>query len=89
MRISARSVCPFAGARQSILACGTQPLGKRLFDGRLAAERSPLAFAAVLPAQQGQAAQAVCLRRSVFDLNGEKMVLTEGFMPELARFLEE
>lgn len=85
----ARSVCRLAGAWPSILACGTQPLGKRLFDGRLAAERSPLAFAAVPPAQQEQAAQAVCLRRSVFDLNGEKMVLTEGFMPELARFLEE
>lgn len=85
----ARSVCLLAGAWPSILACGTQPLGKRLFDGRLAAARSPLAFAAVPPAQQGQAAQAVCLRRSVFDLNGEKMVLTEGFMPELARFLEE
>ena len=85
----ARSVCPLAGAWQSILACGTQPLGKRLFDGRLAAARSPLAFAAVPPAQQGLAAQAVCLRRSVFDLNGEKMVLTEGFVPELARFLEE
>ena len=85
----ARSVCPLAGVWPSILACGTQPLGKRLFDGRLAAERSPLAFAAVPPAQQEQAAQAVCLRRSVFDLNGEKMVLTEGFMPELARFLEE
>ena len=85
----ARSVCPLAGAWQSILACGTQPLGKRLFDSRLAAERSPLAFAAVPPAQQEQAARAVCLRRSVFDLNGEKMVLTEGFMPELARFWEE
>ena len=85
----ARSVCPIAGAWPSILACGTQPLGKRLFDGRLAAARSPLAFAAVPPAQQEQAAQAVCLRRSAFDLNGEKMVLTEGFMPELARFLEE
>ena len=85
----ARSVCPLAGAWQSILACGTQPLGKRLFDGCLVSERSPLAFAAVPPAQQGQAARAVCLRRSVFDLNGEKMVLTEGFMPELARFLEE
>ena len=85
----ARSVCPLAGVWPSILACGTQPLGKRLFDGRLAAERSPLAFAAVPPAQQEQAAQAICLRRSVFDLNGEKMVLTEGFVPELARFLEE
>ena len=85
----ARSVCSLAGAWPSILACGTQPLGKRLFDGRLAAERSPLAFAAVPPAQQEQAAQAVCLRRSAFDLNGEKMVLTEGFMPDLARFLEE
>ena len=85
----ARSVCPLAGAWPSILACGTQPLGKRLFDGRLTAERSPLAFAAVPPAQQEQAARAVCLRRSAFDLNGEKMVLTEGFMPELARFLEE
>ena len=85
----ARSVCPLAGAWPSILACGTQPLGKRLFDGRLAAERSPLAFAAVPPALQEQAARAVCLRRSAFDLNGEKMVLTEGFMPELARFLEE
>ena len=85
----ARSVCSLAGAWPSILACGTQPLGKRLFDGRLAAERSPLAFAAVPSAQQEQAARAVCLRRSAFDLNGEKMVLTEGFMPELARFLEE
>ena len=85
----ARSVCPLAGVWASILACGTQPLGKRLFDGRLAAERSPLAFAAVPPAQQEQAVQAVCLRRSIFDLNGEKMVLTEGFIPELARFLEE
>ncbi len=85
----ARSVCPLAGAWPSILACGTQPLGKRLFDGRLAAARSPLAFAAVPPTQQEQAARAICLRRSVFDLNGEKMVLTEGFMPELARFLEE
>ena len=85
----ARSVCPLAGAWPSILTCGTQPLGKRLFDGRLAAERSPLAFAAVPPAQQEQAAQAVCLRRSVFDLNGEKMVLTEGFVPELSRLLEE
>ena len=85
----ARSVCPLAGAWPSILTCGTQPLGKRLFDGRLAAERSPLAFTAVPPAQQEQAARAVCLRRSAFDLNGEKMVLTEGFMPELARFLEE
>ena len=85
----ARSVCPLAGTWPSILACGTQPLGKRLFDGRLAAERSPLAFAAVPPEQQEQAARAVCLRRSIFDLNGEKMVLTEGFMPELARFLEE
>ena len=69
----ARSVCPLAGAWPSILA----------------AERSPLAFAAVPSAQQEQAARAVCLRRSAFDLNGEKMVLTEGFMPELARFLEE
>lgn len=85
----ARSVCPLAGVWPSILACGTQPLGKRLFDGRLAAARSPLAFAAVPAAQQEQAAQAVCLRRSIFDLNSEKMVLTEGFVPELVRFLAE
>lgn len=84
-----RSVCPLEGAWQSILACGTQPLGKRLFGGRLATERSPLAFAAVPPVQQGQAAQAVCLRRSIFDLNSEKIVLTEGFVPELVRFLAE
>ena len=82
----ARSVCPSEGAWRGVLACGTQPLGKRLFGGGLAAERGPLAFAAVPPAQQEQVAQAVCLRRSVFGLNGEKMVLTEGFMPELARF---
>ena len=85
----ARSVCPLAGAWPSILACGTQPLGKRLFDGRLAAERSPLAFAAVPSAQQEQAARAVCLRRSACDLNGDTMVLTDGVIPELARWFDE
>ncbi|MBH5329545.1 chorismate lyase [Eikenella sp. S3360] len=84
----ARSVCRREAAEwQSILACGTRPLGKQLFGTGLAWQRSPLAFAAVPSAQQAQAAQAAWLRRSEFALHGETMVLTEGFTPELGRFL--
>ncbi|OAM26698.1 hypothetical protein A7P95_08010 [Eikenella longinqua] len=84
----ARSVCrQIAAEWQNILACGTRPLGKQLFGTGLAWQRSPLAFAAVPIAQQPQAARAAWLRRSEFALHGEKMVLTEGFAPELEQFL--
>lgn len=85
--IWARSICRQKAAQWiDILACGTQPLGIRLFGGLAKIERGPLVFAAVPTPLQDQTAYAPWLRRSRFSLDGETLVLTEGFLPQLTQF---
>ncbi|MDO4641610.1 MAG: chorismate lyase [Neisseria sp.] len=78
----ARSVCHCDDVRwREVLDCGTQPLGERLFDGTLPLARSPLEFCAgggMVSPHDGLPMWA--LRRSVFDLNGNKLGLVECFL---------
>lgn len=83
----ARSVC-VANAQQwrDLLNCGTRPLGERLFDHSLPLRRTPFDYAHAVFGDSG-VAQAVWMRRSVFDWQGEALFLGEAFLPSLAGFL--
>lgn len=78
----ARSICCHDDMLwREVLDCGTRPLGERLFDGTLPLERSAFEFCTgegVSPPYEKLAVWA--MRRSVFDLNGHKLGLTECFL---------
>lgn len=92
----ARSVCTKdSQAWLSLLDCGTQPLGQRLFDGSLPITRSPFEYAVVSAAHPMLPAQVAALlsdegmaaRRSVFWWQGAPLLLTECFLPSIEEYL--
>lgn len=82
--VEARSECRIGSAFwQNILDCGTRPLGERLFQADLEGARSVFEFAV---AGEG-CGRYFAARRSRFSHQGEEMLLTEYFLPELKRFI--
>lgn len=75
----AQSVCLPQSIWRSHLNCGNQSLGKQLFNGQLTWQRSPIEFA------QNQIYPL--MRRSTFDLHGDKLYLVECFYPEIQKFI--
>ena len=82
--VAARSECRIGSAFwQNVLDCGTRPLGERLFQADLEGARSAFEFAV---AGEG-CGRYFAARRSRFSHQGEEMLLTEYFLPELKRFI--
>lgn len=82
--VQARSACSVGSAFwQNILDCGTRPLGERLFQADLEGARSAFEFAV---SSEG-CGRYFAARRSRFSHQGEEMLLTEYFLPELKRFI--
>ena len=76
--VQAQSACALDSAWRKWLDCGTTPLGQILFSGCLPQlSRSPLQFALAPP--------YLLARRSVFDVNGDKLDLLECFLPAAAK----
>ena len=81
----ARSVCAAdAHGWRNVLDCGQQSLGARLFGGEIAALRSPFRYVLT---HLADCREAVWMRRSFFEYQGERLLLSETFLPALARFL--
>lgn len=94
----AQSVCAADSVFwRSLLDCGTQPLGERLFDGSLNISRSPLEYVSPLPpacwsavgsGENGSFQTAFAARRSLFAApNGDLLGLAECFLPALKSYL--
>lgn len=73
---------------REILNCGTRPLGERLFNGSLALQRTPFAYATLPEKNCSGSLNIDLLRRSLFDLNGQTLALVEGFLPSLWAMLK-
>ncbi|MCS4532784.1 chorismate--pyruvate lyase family protein [Neisseria montereyensis] len=86
----ARSLCAADAQNwRNLLDCGTRPLGERLFDGSLPLTRSAFEYA-ILPETyrfNGFEKPSFLARRSFFDLQGERLGLTECFLPALQSFV--
>lgn len=86
--VSAFSICSSHSVNwRSVLDCGNQPLGERLFDGSLPLKRSSFAFACP-KFDEVSSLQPVCMRRSIFDWSGEWLWLGEIFLVPLLDFLK-
>lgn len=86
--VAAKSVCRADDvAWRSVLDCGRQSLGARLFGGALCLQRSPFAFVRLPEDFAAVHLRGNWVRRSVFDDGQGCLVLTECFLPELARFV--
>lgn len=77
--IWAQSVCLPQSIWCSYLDCGNQSLGKQLFSSHLTWQRSQIEFA--------HNQTYPIMRRSTFDLNGDKLYLVECFYPEIQKFI--
>lgn len=83
----ARSVCAAqADHWRTLIDCGTQPLGARLFDGSLPLQRTTFEYAYGHWADCAPE-QAVWMRRSAFTWQGQFLYLGEAFLPSLTTFL--
>lgn len=92
----ARSVC--AKDRPNWLAvldCGSEPLGQRLFDGRLPITRTAFEYGMVMPTHPMLPPAVAALlpqggmgaRRSAFWWDDAPLLLTECFLPPIKEFL--
>lgn len=85
--VEARSLCGVHSAVwRTLLDCGTQPLGERLFDPAFQAKRSAFEFALAGKTADGFRRHQTA-RRSRFEKNGEVLQLTECFLAELDPFI--
>lgn len=88
--VAAKSVCRADDvAWRTVLDCGQQSLGARLFGGAMALQRSPFVFVRLPEDFALVHLRGNWARRSVFDDGQGRLVLTECFLPELARFLNK
>lgn len=91
--IAAESLCDqHSDFWHAYLNCGTQSLGRRLFNGENEIDRSPFSYALMnvkdLPvfAQIGQYADKVIARRSIFQMQDQQLSLIEYYLPTLNQF---
>lgn len=81
----ARSVCAAeAQGWREVLDCGNASLGARLFGGEVEAVRSDFEY---LQGHVPELRDPVWMRRSRFTCQEQTLLLTEAFLPTLARFL--
>jgi len=92
--IAAESLCDLDSQFwQAYLNCGTQSLGRRLFNGENLIERTPFEYALILVkdlpdfAQEGlKEDEIIVARRSLFYRESEELSLIEYYLPALNQF---
>lgn len=91
--IAAESLCDEQSEFwQTYLNCGTQSLGRRLFNGENKIDRSAFSYAVMhvkdLPlfAQTDQLTDKVIARRSIFQMQDQQLSLIEYYLPALNQF---
>lgn len=84
----ARSVCALENKEwQTIMQCGTQPLGMRLYE--LPLQRTEFECAYLSPQHHANPSEvAIVSRRSCFYLQDAPLLLIESFLPELKSYLK-
>ncbi|WP_274584366.1 chorismate lyase [Neisseria leonii] len=79
--VHAQSLCSPQSEWREILDCGTTPLGQILFSDGLTLKRSKIRFS--------RTEHYLLTRQSWFEHRGERLYLSECFLPALSRFLPE